>query len=107
MDFNITLTYKIENKIRIGIYCIGLKNGGTERISSILVNFFYNIEIFKLYLFTRKRKEENEYIIPEEIKRTIIKQNKTTNLLKEIFKYKLDIFIYQFNSYKEIKIKTI
>ena len=44
-----------------------VKNGGRARITSILINHFYKLKIFKIYLFTRRLKEINEYFIPKNI----------------------------------------
>jgi len=53
-----------------------------------------------LYLFTRKHKEDNEYLIPNKIKRIHI----TNNLLNEIKKNRINILIYQLSFPNEIKI---
>ena len=68
-DLNLNFKNKLLIKIRIAIYCTGIKNGGVERLTSILVNYFDKIKIFKIYLFTIRNKEEDEYIIPKNIKR--------------------------------------
>ena len=88
----------IKYKIRIGIYCYCLKNGGRARITSILINYFYKIKIFNIYLFTKIYKEKNEYFIPEDIKRIII----INNITKVIRKYKINILIYQLSNENEI-----
>ena len=102
-DTNLTLPNKINKQIKIGIYSFSLKYGGIERITSILINFLYKKKIFKIFLLTQKIKDNNEFIIPETIKRTIIRDPKLFNLIKEIKKKKLEIFIYQFANYREIK----
>ena len=38
-------------KIRIGIFCHCLHNGGRARITSLLVNSFYKLKIFDIFLF--------------------------------------------------------
>ena len=81
-----------------------MKYGGTERITSILLNYFYKINIFNLCLLTRKNKEDNEYIIPQEIKRLVVKDNHTISLIKQFKKQKIEILIYQFANYHEINI---
>ena len=95
---NITFFKSIKNKIKIGIYCYCLKNGGRARITSILLNYFFKIKILSVYLFTQANKEENEYIIPNNIRRIVIKNN----IIKIINKFKIDILIYQLSNVDEI-----
>ena len=64
------------------------------------MNYLYKIKIFNLYLFTRTNVEINEYHIPKNIKRNKIKNN----LIKIIFKTKIDVLIYQLTNYIDIKI---
>lgn len=92
----------IKNNIKIGIYVYNLKNGGTQRITSLLINYIYNIKIFNIYLFVQKEKEENEYIIPSQIKRIRIRGCLMKILIKEIYKNRIDILIYQFPNYNGI-----
>jgi len=108
--YNLHFPNVLINKIRVGIYTYSLKNGGTQRISSLLINYLYKVNIFKLYIFSQKQKENNEYIIPNDIKRVVIEFPRYQNLLK---KNKIHILIFQFpneyginllNSIKEIKI---
>ena len=67
LDFN--------NKITIAFYSPSIKNGGIERVTATLLNYLGNSNIFNLYLFTKKDKENNEFFIPEKIKRKVIKTN--------------------------------
>ena len=90
----------IKNKINLSIYGYCLINGGRARITSLLINYLYNIKIFKIYLFTVEDKQLNEYKIPQDIKRAVVKNN----LIKLISKYKIDIIIYQLDDLKEIEI---
>jgi len=103
-NLKLSFTTILKRNIRIGIYIYNLKNGGTQRITSILLNYFYKVKIFDLFVLTKKKKEENEYIIPNKIKRIIIKDCLMKYLLKEIYKNKIDILIYQFPNYKGINI---
>ena len=100
-DINIHFNNNINSKINIGVHCYSLKNGGRARLTTLLLNYLYKVKIFKLYLFTEKYKEENEYKIPEDIKRIII--NEKTNLIKEIKKHRINIVIYQLSNVDEIK----
>ena len=77
-----------------------MKNGGRARITAKLINLFYKINIFKIYLFTIRDKENNEYTIPVNIKRNVIKNNNITKIIK----YKIDILILQINNFKIIQI---
>ena len=90
-------------KIRIAIYYSRIKNGGIERSTSMFINYFHKIKIFKIYLFTIKNREEDEYIIPKSIKRIIVDGGKISNLIKELKKKKINILIYQFYDAYSIK----
>ena len=69
----------------------------------MLINYFHKIKIFKIYLFTIRNREEDEYIIPKNIKRIIIDHGKISNLIIELKKKKIDILIYQFYDAYSIK----
>ena len=98
LDYNLTFKNRTKKKIRIGIYAIAIKNGGRARITSILINYLANIAIFKIFLFTQRLKEQNEYKIPEKTKRIVINKN----LVQLLNKYKIDILIYQLSDVNEI-----
>jgi hypothetical protein len=68
-----------------------------------MINNFYQIKLFEIILFTINIKEENEYFIPKDIKRIIIKYNNIYKLIKETGKRKIDILIYQFPIYENIE----
>lgn len=111
---NIQFDNKLNNKIRIGLFTHGLKYGGIQRMSALLLNYFDKTKIFNLFLFSQKNKEKNEYLIPDDIKRIFIPNSKFNTMYKEIIKRKIDILIFQFpydyaiNSLNNIKqIKTI
>ena len=99
-EFNLTFYNKLEFKVKIAIYAFTIKNGGRARVTSLLINYFNNIKIFDLFLFTRKYREDNEYLIPNNIKRVQV----ANNLIKEIKKNKIEILIYQLSFPNEIKI---
>ena len=88
----------LKKKIKLGIYAYGIKNGGRARITSILINKLYKIKIFEIILFTRLRKDNNEYIIPESLKRIVIRNN----LIKTLKKNKIDCLIYELDDINEI-----
>lgn len=108
---NLSFYNKLENKVRIGIYTSGLTGAGLQRSTSLIINHFYKIKIFDIYLFTVNIKEDNEYLIPKNVKRIIIKYYIIENLIKEVKKKMIDILIYQFPSYEQIvklnKLKNI
>ena len=79
-----------------------MKYGGRARITSILINYLNNLKVFKICLFTILNKQDKEYLIPEDIKRIIIKDN-LNYLNKIISKNKIDILIYNLKKDKEIK----
>ena len=85
-DINLLFPYLIKSKIKVGIYLVSIKNGGIERLTSLLINYLSKITFLELYLFTQI-KEKNEYKIPENISRTIIKYN-INNLIREAKKKK-------------------
>ena len=101
LNINISLVKNLKNKIKLGLFSYGLKNGGRARLTSILINYFYSIKIFNIYLFTKVDKNSNEYLIPEDIKRMTIKDN-VKKLIKNISKNKIDILIYNLDNYKEV-----
>ena len=103
-ELNISLENTIFKRIKIGIYTYNLKNGGIQRISSLLINYLYKSKIFNLHLFSQNNKEDNEYIIYEDIKRILIKRPRFINLFKEIKKNKIDILIFQFPNNYGIKV---
>ena len=102
-ELNITFQNKIKNKIKIGIFTIGLKNGGRARITTLLLNYLNKINIFDIYLLTLKVKENDEYIInSKNVNRISIKKYNIKNLIKETKKKKIKILIYQLSNIKEI-----
>jgi hypothetical protein len=99
---DLSFSNNLSNKIRIGIYTYSIKNGGRARITSILINNLNKIKIFEIFLFTKVIKEKNEYIIPESIKRAVIKNN----LIKFLKKYKINSLIYELDDINEINFLT-
>ena len=97
---NLTFPYTINNKINIGIYTYRIKDGGRARITSLLINYFNNLKIFNINLFTVLQKEDNEYLIPKCIKRTIVKKN----IIKELKKKRIQILIYELDNENEINL---
>ena len=110
-NLNSSFNYKIKCKIKIATYTFYLENGGRARITSFLLNYLQNINIFSLYLFTNKIKTDNEYLIHENIKRILIEKYTINKLIRIILKKRINIFIYQFSQKDEInalhKLKNI
>ena len=73
---------KITNKLKIGIYSYYRCNGGRARTTSLLLNYLHRINIFSLYLFTRKAdsEKESEYYIKDEIFRINMRITSIKNL---------------------------
>ena len=99
-DLSITFPFKIGKRIRVGIYTFCMKNGGRARIASMLINFLFKFKLFKIYLYTQKIKENDEYAIPKNIKRSIINKDNIT----KIYKNKIDILIFHSSGYQALKI---
>jgi hypothetical protein len=76
-----------------------VKNGGAERSASLICYYFNKVKIFKLFLFTFKKKEKNEFSINGNIQRIIIKHN----LIEVIKQKKIDILLYQKYNYRQIE----
>ena len=101
---DLSFHYTINNRIKIGTFSFYLKNGGRSRITSLLFNYLSKIAIFDLYFFTNIVKDNNEYLFNQNITRILIKRYTIKNLIKKIRNKKIDIFIYQFSVFDEIKI---
>ena len=98
--YYITISILIDKliTINIAIYTLRLKDGGRARITALLINYLSEINILNIFLFTNYLIEENEYKIPNNIKRFTIKNN----LIKFINKNKIDILIYELDNVEEI-----
>lgn len=101
------ILYNHINYIRIGFYTYSLKGGGTERVTALFINYLWIEKNFKMFLFSQKGKEKNEYEIPKNIKRIAIKGNEeisTKKLKRQLTINKIDILIYQFPHGNEINV---
>ena len=103
-ELNLTENVILENPIKLAIYTYSLKGGGTERVTSLFVNFISKIDFFNIYLFSQKPKEDNEFKIPQNINRIFVKYEYLGNLIKALIKKKIDVLIYQFPKGNEISI---
>ena len=63
------------------------------------MNYLEKIQLFDVYLFTNKKKQKNEYKIPNNTKR-IISNNNLFQLLNQM---KIDILIYELTDVKEME----
>jgi hypothetical protein len=89
---------KNKKKLNLAIYTSRMKDGGRARITSILIEYLNKINIINIFLFTNYSIEEDEYKIPNNIKRFTIKNN----IIKFINKNKIDILIYELDNVEEI-----
>jgi len=105
LDLNLTFSNQLKNKINLAIYYNSIKNGGVERLTALLLNYFDNIKIFNLFLITQKQKEENEYNIPINIKRIVVNPKRKKELIKILKMKKIAILIYHF--YNELEINEL
>ena len=100
IKLNLKIDKNIKERINIAIYAFGVKNGGRARTTSLLINNLYKLNIFNFFLFTKRDKENDEYKLPDNLKRIII----TNNLIKQIKRNKIKILIYQLSFHDEMKI---
>jgi hypothetical protein len=90
------ILYKDIDNIRLGIYTYALKGGGTERITALMLNYLSKESNFYIYVFSQRQKEENEFKIPEKIKRTYINAEHSSKKLRTQLKVKKIIFTFLF-----------
>lgn len=99
-NLNLNFHNYIYKKLSIAIYTCRIKNGGRARLTSILINYLNQLKLFNIYLFTEKKKEENEFKLTEISKRIIINKN----LVKNIKLNRIDLLIYELDNFKEINL---
>jgi hypothetical protein len=104
-ELNLTFNNKIDNKINVAIYYNSIKNGGIERLITLLLDYFSTINIFNTFLLTWHNKEKNEYSIPLNTQRIVVKHRRRNDIIKILKREKIDILIYNF--YDELEIKTL
>ena len=102
-ELNLTFNNNLNNKINIAIYYNSIKNGGIERLIALFLDYISNINIFNTFLLTKKHKEKNEYPMPIKTKRIIVNQRNKNDLIKILNREKIDILIYNFYDYLEMK----
>ena len=65
------------DKINVAFYNYCIRYGGIERVTAILLNYFYKEDNFNFYLITVSGILEGEYSIPSNIKRICLSERKT------------------------------
>ena len=89
--------------IKVAYYCISLKNGGIERVMSLLVNYLSKDKRFNHYLITVEFKSERDYSINQNIKRISLSEKKIS-LLETVKANNIDILIYNYYDKLEISV---
>ena len=94
---------KIKNhSINVGFFCDSIKNGGVERVISLLINYLSKEKNFINHLITKQRILDGEYLIPNNTKRISLAE-KSISLFKALKEYHIDVLIYNFYDNSEIK----
>ena len=52
-DIGLKFNKKLKNKIKIGIYTNSLKNGGLQKLTSLIIKYFLKEKIYKLFIYTK------------------------------------------------------
>ena len=89
------------DKINVAFYNYCIRYGGIERVTAILLNYFYKEDNFNFYLITVSGILEGEYSIPSNIKRICLSEQKT-NIYRAIRMEKIDILINNYDDPNEI-----
>ena len=87
--------------IKVAFYCISLKNGGIERVMSLLVNYLSKDKRFNHYLITAEYKSERDYPINKNIIKISLSEKKIS-LLEAVKANNIDILIYNYYDKFEI-----
>ena len=83
--------------IKVAYYCVQMKNGGIERVFSIIIKYLSKEKYFSFYLITKKERQIGEYSLPDNIHRISL-ANQEINLYKALEKEKIDILIYNYEN---------
>ena len=86
--------------IKVGYYVYSMRNGGIERVFSVLIKHLSKEKYFIFYLITRVRRKYGEYPIPNSTRRIVL-LNQRMNLYQALEKEHIDILIYNYEN-KEI-----
>ena len=93
---------KDPNVIKIGFFCYCIKYGGIERVVALLVSLLSREKNFIIYLITGSKILENEYYIPNNVKRISLSEQKI-NIFQFNIREKLDIIVYNFYDKKVLR----
>ena len=93
---------KDPNVIKIGFFCYCIKYGGIERVVALLVSLLSREKNFIIYLITGSKILENEYYIPNNVKRISLSELKI-NIFQFNIREKLDIIVYNFYDKKVLR----
>ena len=93
---------KDPNVIKVGFFCYCIKYGGIERVVALLVSLLSREKNFIIYLITGSKILENEYYIPNNVKRISLSEQKI-NIFQFNIREKLDIIVYNFYDKKVLR----
>ena len=89
-------------RINIGYFCSSFKNGGVERVMSLLIKYLSKEKRFNHLLITVKNKSQGEYFIYPNIRRISLFEKKIS-LIEVIKTNHIDLLIYNYYSKSEIR----
>ena len=72
--------------IKVGFFCNSMKNGGVERVISLLINYLSKEKNFINHLITKNKILDEEYLIPKKTKRISLEEE-SISLFKTLEKY--------------------
>ena len=88
--------------IKVAYYCNSFKNGGVERVISLLIKYISKEYKFRHYLITNEDKSEGEYILDERIDRISLSKERIS-LIHAIKTNHIDILIYNYYDSSHLK----
>ena len=93
---NFYFNNRIKTPIKIAIFIYKLTGGGMQRETVLFLEYLHNLKIFDLYLFTLNIYEKEDFLVPINIKRVFIENEKIINLIRKTKKKKIELVIYQY-----------
>ena len=93
---------KDPNVIKVAFFCNCIKYGGIERVVALLVSLLSREKNFIIFLITSSKILENEYYIPNNVKRISLSEQKI-NIFQFNIREKLDIIVYNFYDKKVLR----
>ena len=91
-----------KSKVRLGIYIHSLSLNEMEKLNSLLINQLSKERIFDIYLFYNDDCKK-EFAINKTIHKIKINIHSTQILRRKLIDYKIEMFLYQFYSIKDMK----